>query len=169
MYLLVSDIFPSLFDLYTKTLVSFLFWQITVRALGCELGKEEMKRIVSQFGKEGSGKLSFKSFLQVVTQKMVCEPIWSQRVTFPLPDFTMQVATVDWVGLAPCRGETGVVQGFPLSYFRGLPSGELSLPLLPLSLNYGWLVQIETAATQQKSFPSQYRLRLPWFKPLCIP
>ncbi|NWH17313.1 CETN1 protein, partial [Grus americana] len=61
------------------TLVSFLFWQITVRALGCELGKEEMKRIVSQFGKEGSGKLSFKSFLQVVTQKMA-EPCVEKEI-----------------------------------------------------------------------------------------
>lgn len=79
MSLLVSDIFPSLFlpDLYTETLVCFLFWQVTVRALGCELGKEEMKRIVSEFSEEGSGKLNFKSFLQVMTQKMVCEPSWS--------------------------------------------------------------------------------------------
>ena len=80
MYLLLSNIFVSLFlfDLYTKTLVCFLFWQITVRALGCELGKEEMKRIVSEFSEEGSGKLTFKSFLQVMTQKMVCEPSWLQ-------------------------------------------------------------------------------------------
>ncbi|KFP17526.1 Centrin-1, partial [Egretta garzetta] len=40
-------------------------------ALGCELRKEEMKRIVSEFGEEGSGKLTFKAFLQVMTQKMV--------------------------------------------------------------------------------------------------
>ncbi|KFQ84910.1 Centrin-2, partial [Phoenicopterus ruber ruber] len=45
--------------------------QIAVRTLGCELGKEEMKRIVSEFSEEGSGKLTFKSFLQVMTRKMV--------------------------------------------------------------------------------------------------
>ncbi|NXX17367.1 CETN1 protein, partial [Podargus strigoides] len=45
--------------------------QIILKALGCELGKKEMKRIVSKFGEEGSGKLSFKSFLQIMTQKMV--------------------------------------------------------------------------------------------------
>ncbi|NXO55222.1 CETN1 protein, partial [Aramus guarauna] len=49
------------------------------RALGCELGKEEMKRIVSQFGEEGSGKLSFKSFLQVMTQKMA-EPCVEKEI-----------------------------------------------------------------------------------------
>ncbi|NXH74279.1 CETN1 protein, partial [Hydrobates tethys] len=43
---------------------------IIVRALGCELGREEMKRIVSEFSEEGSGKLTFKLFLEVMTQKM---------------------------------------------------------------------------------------------------
>lgn len=105
-YLLVSDIFPALFlsDLYTKTLSVFSFWQITVKALGCELRKEEMRRIISEFSEEGSGKLNFKSFLQVMTQKMVCEPSWSSRVKFLSPNFTMQVATADWVTLVPCRG-----------------------------------------------------------------
>ncbi|NXE81032.1 CETN1 protein, partial [Cochlearius cochlearius] len=51
----------------------------SVRALGCELGKEEMKRIVSEFGEEGSGKLTFKSFLQVMTQKMA-EPCLEKEI-----------------------------------------------------------------------------------------
>ncbi|NXA23576.1 CETN2 protein, partial [Ibidorhyncha struthersii] len=53
--------------------------QITVRALGCELGKEEMKRIVSEFSEEESGKLNFKSFLQVMTQKMA-EPCLEKEI-----------------------------------------------------------------------------------------
>ncbi|XP_009638995.1 caltractin [Egretta garzetta] len=53
--------------------------KIAVRALGCELRKEEMKRIVSEFGEEGSGKLTFKAFLQVMTQKMA-EPCLEKEI-----------------------------------------------------------------------------------------
>ena len=56
-----------------------------------------MKRILSEVSKEGSGKINLESFLQVMTQKTVGEPRRSQRVTFLLPTFTVQVATVDWV------------------------------------------------------------------------
>ncbi|NXT45508.1 CETN2 protein, partial [Pluvianellus socialis] len=52
---------------------------VTVRALGCELGKEEMKRIVSELGEEGSEKLNFKSFLRVMTQKMA-EPCLEKEI-----------------------------------------------------------------------------------------
>ncbi|NXJ53382.1 CETN2 protein, partial [Spizaetus tyrannus] len=45
--------------------------QITVRALGCELREEEVERIISECSEEGSGKLTFKLFLQVMTQKML--------------------------------------------------------------------------------------------------
>ncbi|NXW03853.1 CETN1 protein, partial [Fregetta grallaria] len=48
-------------------------------ALGCELGREEMKRIVSEFSEEGSEKLAFKSFLQVMTQKMA-EPCLKKEI-----------------------------------------------------------------------------------------
>nr|XP_038040269.1 centrin-2-like isoform X1 [Anas platyrhynchos]XP_038040270.1 centrin-2-like isoform X1 [Anas platyrhynchos]XP_038040271.1 centrin-2-like isoform X1 [Anas platyrhynchos]XP_038040273.1 centrin-2-like isoform X1 [Anas platyrhynchos]XP_038040274.1 centrin-2-like isoform X1 [Anas platyrhynchos]XP_038040275.1 centrin-2-like isoform X1 [Anas platyrhynchos]XP_038040276.1 centrin-2-like isoform X1 [Anas platyrhynchos]XP_038040277.1 centrin-2-like isoform X1 [Anas platyrhynchos]XP_038040278.1 cent len=61
-----------------------------MRALGCELRKEEMRKIISQVDEEGSGKINFESFLQVMAQKMVCEPSWSQRLKFLLPNFTMQ-------------------------------------------------------------------------------
>ncbi|XP_035181731.1 caltractin-like isoform X2 [Oxyura jamaicensis] len=44
--------------------------KITMRALGCELRKEEMRRIISQVDEEGSGKINFESFLQVMAQKM---------------------------------------------------------------------------------------------------
>jgi len=69
MYLLVSGILPSLFlfDMYTKTSPHFRFWQITVRALGCESGQEGMKRIVSEVSDESSGQLTFTSFLKVMT------------------------------------------------------------------------------------------------------
>lgn len=101
--------FPLCFCLIcTQTRVCFLFWQITMRALGCELRKEEMRKIISQVDEEGSGKINFESFLQVMAQKMVCEPSWSQRLKFLLPNFTMQVLAVDWVTLAPCRGASGV-------------------------------------------------------------
>lgn len=78
-------------------LVCFLIWQITMRALGCEVRKAEMKRIISEVDQNGSGKINFESFLRVMTQKMVCEPSWSQRLKFLLPNFTMQVLAVDRV------------------------------------------------------------------------
>ncbi|XP_064319524.1 centrin-1-like isoform X1 [Phalacrocorax carbo] len=65
--------------LNSGSLCSHQWCKITVRALGCELGKEEMKRIISEFGEEGSGKLTFKSFLQVVTQKMA-EPCLEKEI-----------------------------------------------------------------------------------------
>ncbi|XP_050757997.1 uncharacterized protein LOC127019810 [Gymnogyps californianus] len=69
----------ELFDPYGSGLIDVSDLKITVRALGCELGKEEMKRIVSEFSEEGSGKLTFKSFLQVMTQKMA-EPCLKKEI-----------------------------------------------------------------------------------------
>uniref|UniRef100_A0A8B9EHR7 EF-hand domain-containing protein n=1 Tax=Anser cygnoides TaxID=8845 RepID=A0A8B9EHR7_ANSCY len=62
-----------------STWVCFLFRQITMRALGCELRKEEMKRIISQVDEEGSGKINFESFLQVMAQKMA-EPYSEKEI-----------------------------------------------------------------------------------------
>ncbi|NXW21400.1 CETN1 protein, partial [Circaetus pectoralis] len=61
------------------TLFCFLFLQITVRALGCELREEEVERIISECSEEGSGKLTFKLFLQVMTQKMA-EPCLEEEI-----------------------------------------------------------------------------------------
>ncbi|NXA45910.1 CETN2 protein, partial [Nothocercus julius] len=43
---------------------------IPLTALGCELRKEEMKKIISEIDEDGSGKINFESFLKVMTQKM---------------------------------------------------------------------------------------------------
>ncbi|XP_032052286.1 caltractin-like [Aythya fuligula] len=53
--------------------------KITMRALGCELRKEEMRKIISQVDEEGSGKINFESFLQVMTQKMA-EPYSKKEI-----------------------------------------------------------------------------------------
>ncbi|XP_040975071.1 caltractin-like isoform X3 [Aquila chrysaetos chrysaetos] len=53
--------------------------KITVRALGCELREEEVERIISECSEEGSGKLTFKLFLQVMTQKMA-EPCLEEEI-----------------------------------------------------------------------------------------
>ncbi|XP_071669767.1 centrin-1-like [Patagioenas fasciata] len=62
-------------QVFGKTLFSKDKIMINVRALGCELEKSEMKKIVSELGEEGSGKVTFRSYLQVMTQKMAepCE------------------------------------------------------------------------------------------------
>lgn len=42
-----------------------------MRALGFEPKKEEIKRMVSEVDKDGTGKIDFNDFLTVMTQKMV--------------------------------------------------------------------------------------------------
>lgn len=42
-----------------------------MRALGFEPKKEEIKKMISDIDKEGTGKISFNDFLVVMTQKMV--------------------------------------------------------------------------------------------------
>lgn len=44
-----------------------------MRALGFEPKKEEIKKMISDIDKEGTGKISFNDFLIVMTQKMVCK------------------------------------------------------------------------------------------------
>ncbi|XP_062932696.1 centrin-1 [Cynocephalus volans] len=44
--------------------------KVAVRALGFEPGKEEMKKMISEVDKEGTGKIGFNDFLAVVTHKM---------------------------------------------------------------------------------------------------
>lgn len=42
-----------------------------MRALGFEPKKEEIKKMISEIDKEGTGKMNFGDFLTVMTQKMV--------------------------------------------------------------------------------------------------
>ncbi|XP_074962418.1 centrin-2-like [Phalacrocorax aristotelis] len=44
--------------------------KVAMRALGFEPKKEEIKKMISDIDKEGSGKISFNNFLVVMTQKM---------------------------------------------------------------------------------------------------
>uniref|UniRef100_A0A669PKC7 EF-hand domain-containing protein n=1 Tax=Phasianus colchicus TaxID=9054 RepID=A0A669PKC7_PHACC len=53
--------------------------KIMMRALGCELRKVEMKRIISEVDENGSGKINFESFLRVMTQKMA-EPFSKEEI-----------------------------------------------------------------------------------------
>uniref|UniRef100_A0A8C8RHU4 EF-hand domain-containing protein n=1 Tax=Pelusios castaneus TaxID=367368 RepID=A0A8C8RHU4_9SAUR len=73
-----SSIFPPnfcppsllLFVLPNASPARFLCLQVSIRALGYEPKKEEMKKIISEVDKEGSGKINFDSFLYAMTQKM---------------------------------------------------------------------------------------------------
>lgn len=47
------------------------FFQVAMRALGFEPKKEEIKKMISEVDKDGTGKISFADFLSVMTQKMV--------------------------------------------------------------------------------------------------
>ncbi len=42
-----------------------------MRALGFEPKKEEIKKMIADIDKEGSGVISFNDFLSMMTQKMV--------------------------------------------------------------------------------------------------
>ncbi|XP_051647813.1 centrin-2 isoform X1 [Manacus candei] len=44
--------------------------KVAMRALGFEPKKEEIKKMISDIDKEGTGKISFDDFLAVMTQKM---------------------------------------------------------------------------------------------------
>ncbi|XP_046772926.1 centrin-1 isoform X6 [Gallus gallus] len=95
--------------------------KITMRALGCEVRKAEMKRIISEVDQNGSGKINFESFLRVMTQKMVCEPSWSQRLKFLLLNFTMQ---------AEPFSKEEILKGFKLFDYDG--TGKISFEKLKL-------------------------------------
>lgn len=47
-----------------------------MRALGFEPKKEEIKKMIAEVDKEGTGKISFADFLSVMTQKMVQKSIF---------------------------------------------------------------------------------------------
>ncbi|XP_041929853.1 centrin-1 isoform X1 [Alosa pseudoharengus] len=44
--------------------------KVAMRALGFEPKKEEIKKMITEVDKEGTGKISFNDFLSVMTQKM---------------------------------------------------------------------------------------------------
>lgn len=43
-----------------------------MRALGFEPKKEEIKKMISDIDKDGSGTIDFQEFLEMMTAKMVC-------------------------------------------------------------------------------------------------
>lgn len=47
------------------------FNQVAMRALGFEPKKEEIKKMIADIDKEGSGTIDFEDFLAMMTQKMV--------------------------------------------------------------------------------------------------
>ncbi|KAF4026858.1 hypothetical protein G4228_018925 [Cervus hanglu yarkandensis] len=49
---------------------SFHTEMVAMRALGFEPKKEEIKKMISEIDKEGTGKMNFSDFLTVMTQKM---------------------------------------------------------------------------------------------------
>lgn len=51
--------------------VVFTLPQVAMRALGFEPKKEEIKKMISEVDKDGTGKISFTDFLAIMTQKMV--------------------------------------------------------------------------------------------------
>lgn len=60
----------DLFDADGSGTIDVKELKVAMRALGFEPKKEEMKKMISEVDKEGTGKISFNDFLAVMTQKM---------------------------------------------------------------------------------------------------
>ncbi|XP_037377758.1 centrin-1 [Talpa occidentalis] len=60
----------DLFDADGSGTIDVKELKVALRALGFEPTKEEMKKMISDIDKEGTGKISFNDFLAVMTQKM---------------------------------------------------------------------------------------------------
>ncbi|XP_003924845.1 centrin-1 [Saimiri boliviensis] len=60
----------DLFDADGSGTIDVKELKVAMRALGFEPRKEEMKKMISEVDKEGTGKISFNDFLAVMTQKM---------------------------------------------------------------------------------------------------
>lgn len=62
--------FDSLSCLFHRAL-SGVFPQVAMRALGFEPKKEEIKKMIAEIDREGSGTIDFADFLNMMTYKMV--------------------------------------------------------------------------------------------------
>ncbi|KAK2507973.1 hypothetical protein MC885_003375 [Smutsia gigantea] len=60
----------DLFDVDGSGTIDVKELKVALRALGFEPRKEEMKKMISEVDKEGTGKISFNDFLAVMTLKM---------------------------------------------------------------------------------------------------
>lgn len=60
----------DLFDTEGTGVIDLKELKVAIRALGFEPKKEEIKKMIADIDKEGSGKISFSDFLQLMTMKM---------------------------------------------------------------------------------------------------
>ncbi|XP_012300422.1 centrin-1 [Aotus nancymaae] len=60
----------DLFDTDGSGTIDVKELKVAMKALGFEPRKEEMKKMISEVNKEGTGKISFNDFLAMMTQKM---------------------------------------------------------------------------------------------------
>ncbi|KAF6090181.1 centrin 2 [Phyllostomus discolor] len=61
----------DLFDTDATGTIDVKELKVAMRALGFEPKKEEIKKMITEIDKEGTGKMNFNDFLTVMTQKMV--------------------------------------------------------------------------------------------------
>lgn len=60
----------DLFDTEGTGVIDIKELKVAIRALGFEPKKEEIKKMIADIDKEGSGKISYADFLQLMTMKM---------------------------------------------------------------------------------------------------
>lgn len=57
-------------------LIKSFMTKVAMRALGFEPKKEEIKKMIADVDKDGTGKISFEDFLAIMSQKMVRPIFW---------------------------------------------------------------------------------------------
>lgn len=60
----------NMFDTTGSGVIDIKELKVAIRALGFEPKKEEIKRMIADIDKEGTGKLAYADFLELMTQKM---------------------------------------------------------------------------------------------------
>ena len=63
---------PKMMTAIVHDPILFVTRQVAMRALGFEPKKEEIKKMIADIDKDGSGSIDFNEFLQMMTAKMVC-------------------------------------------------------------------------------------------------
>lgn len=71
------------------TLTEFFMTQVAMRALGFEPKKEEIKKMIADVDKDGTGKILFEDFLAIMSQKMVRFVFLRWKKQYPSQDLVL--------------------------------------------------------------------------------
>lgn len=116
--------------------------QVAMRALGFEPKKEEIKKMIAEVDKDGTGKISFADFLAIMTQKMV----FKHTVWFTMPSSCIYTSAsyFGYIITTLCFYKRfGRFFFFFATYYKLSQIGQLqytSYSLLDLGLYFDWSI-----------------------------